>query len=223
MDDFNFALMLKTISIAFIPMLLGIICHEVAHGYAALRCGDPTAAMLGRLTLNPIKHIDPMGLMVFVLTSLTSPFVFGWAKPVPINPRYFKDVRRDTILISLAGPLTNFTLAIGFALLLRLTITIFPHEVYQGSSTYEFFILMLFTGVKINFVLAWLNLLPIPPLDGSKILWGFLPAKLGYQYMQLERYGFIILILLLTTGALSKVLGPLVFHSVDLTTKLIIT
>lgn len=115
MLDIDLAVSIKRLSVAFVPLMLGIILHEVAHGWAALKRGDPTAAMLGRLTLNPVPHIDPMGLFVFVLTSLTGPFVFGWAKPVPINPRNFRNIVKDTMLVSFAGPATNFLLSIGFA------------------------------------------------------------------------------------------------------------
>ena len=177
MLDIDLAVSIKRLSVAFVPLMLGIILHEVAHGWAALKRGDPTAAMLGRLTLNPVPHIDPMGLFVFVLTSLTGPFVFGWAKPVPINPRNFRNIVKDTMLVSFAGPATNFLLSIGFAVLLRLL---------------------------------------------SKILWGVLPPKLGFQYMQLERYGFLVLILLLMTGALGYVLYPLIQFSVNTVFSLIV-
>ena len=198
MLDLDLAVSIKRLSVAFVPLMLGIILHEVAHGWAALKRGDPTAAMLGRLTLNPVPHIDPMGLFVFVLTSLTGPFVFGWAKPVPINPRNFRNIVKDTMLVSFAGPATNFLLATFFAILLRLLISLFPLGEWQGNTFWDFFFLMFQTGVIVNVGLGWLNLMPIPPLDGSKILWGVLPPKLGFQYMQLERYGFILLILLWT-------------------------
>lgn len=215
MFDLDLAVSIKRLSVAFVPLMLGIILHEVAHGWAALKRGDPTASMLGRLTINPVPHIDPMGLFVFVLTSLTGPFVFGWAKPVPINPRNFRNLVKDTMLVSFAGPATNFLLAAGFGCLLRLLIEIFPPDAWQGNTFWDFFFLMFQTGVVVNIGLAWLNLMPIPPLDGSKILWGVLPARIGFQYMQLERYGFILLILLLMTGALGYVLYPLITVSVN--------
>lgn len=222
MFDVDFALAMKRLSVAFIPLMLGIILHEVGHGWAALRRGDATAAMLGRLTLNPIPHIDSMGLLVFVLTSLTGPFVFGWAKPVPINPRNFRDVVKDTMLVSFAGPAVNFLLAVAFAIALRLQLSFFPLQEWQDNTVWDFFFLMFRTGIAVNFSLAWLNLMPIPPLDGSKILWGVLPAKLGYQYMQLERYGFILLLLLLMTGALGYVLYPLIQISFNSVVSLIV-
>ena len=222
MLDIDLAVSIKRLSVAFVPLMLGIILHEVAHGWAALKRGDPTAAMLGRLTLNPVPHIDPMGLFVFVLTSLTGPFVFGWAKPVPINPRNFRNIVKDTMLVSFAGPATNFLLSIGFAVLLRLLIEFFPLGEWQGNTVWDFFFLMFQTGVVVNIGLGWLNLMPIPPLDGSKILWGVLPPKLGLQYMQLERYGFLVLILLLMTGALGYVLYPLIQFSVNTVFSLIV-
>ncbi|MEG1610656.1 MAG: site-2 protease family protein [Bilophila sp.] len=223
MFDMDIALAIKRLCVAFVPLMLGIILHEVAHGWVASKRGDPTAAALGRLTLNPVPHIDPMGLFVFVLTSLTSPFVFGWAKPVPINVRNFRHVVKDIMLVSFAGPATNFLLALFFAVLLRLLITLFPLAQWQDHAVWSFFFLMFHTGIGVNFGLGWLNLLPIPPLDGSKILWGLLPPKLGFQYMQLERYGFVILILLIVSGALSAVLMPLIELSFNLAVTLIVT
>ena len=168
-----------------------------------------------------------MGLFVFVLTSLTGPFVFGWAKPVPINPRNFRNIVKDTMLVSFAGPATNFLLSIGFAVLLRLLQNAADKAQHgggrqQGNTVWDFFFLMFQTGVVVNIGLGWLNLMPIPPLDGSKILWGVLPPKLGFQYMQLERYGFLVLILLLMTGALGYVLYPLIQFSVNTVFSLIV-
>lgn len=222
MFDLDLAVSIKRLAVAFVPLMLGIILHEVAHGWAALKRGDPTAAMLGRLTLNPVPHIDPMGVFIFVLTSLTGPFVFGWAKPVPINPRNFRDVVKDTMLVSFAGPATNFLLAAVFAILLRLLLMFFPIAEWQGSTFWDFFLLMFQTGIGVNISLAWLNLMPIPPLDGSKILWGILPGRIGYEYMQLERYGFILLILLLATGLLGRILYPLINGTANVLISLIV-
>lgn len=213
MLDFDFSSALRVLSISFVPALLGIILHEVAHGWVARRCGDPTAEMLGRLTLNPIPHIDPMGLFVFGLTSLSGSFVFGWAKPVPIDPRNFRNPRRDFMLVSLAGPMTNFILAILFGLGLWLQITVLPYHLWHDSSWYTFALSSLQAGIIINFGLGWINLIPIPPLDGSKILAYFLPAKLAWRYLSIEKYGFVILLLLLFTGILGKILSPLVRYS----------
>ena len=210
MFELDFTASIRHLTVAFVPLMLGIILHEVAHGWMALRRGDATAAMLGRLTLNPFPHIDPLGLFVFVITSLSGSFVFGWAKPVPINPRNFKHLVKDTMLVSAAGPGCNFLLAVAFALLLRFLLVIFPVETWGHDAIWIFFFLMFRSGILINLSLAWINLLPIPPLDGSNILWGLLPPSLSYHYMRLERYGMLILILMLATGMLGTILLPLV-------------
>ncbi len=215
MFDFDFSQGLRLVAVAFVPALLGIILHEVAHGWMAERLGDNTAKMLGRLTLNPLPHIDPLGLAVFGLTSLSGSFVFGWAKPVPINAHNFRDPARGMMLVSLAGPLSNFFLAVFFALALWLTVNLLPFAEWRQNQVYIFALSAMQSGVVINFGLGWLNLLPIPPLDGSKILAYFLPPRLAFSYLGLERYGFLILILLLVTGALGWVLAPLVFNSSD--------
>ena len=208
MFDIDISQALRTLSVAAVPALLGIILHEVAHGWAALRCGDPTAKFLGRLTLNPLPHIDPAGLLVFGLTSLSGSFVFGWARPVPVNPRYFRKPARDLMLVALAGPLTNFLLATLCALLLWLTLTVLPAQDWRQNAAYAFALQSMQAGVVINFGLGWLNLMPIPPLDGSKVVAYFLPMNASLRYLSLERYGFVILLLLLFTGALGMVLGP---------------
>lgn len=221
MFDIDFAVAIKRMAVAFVPLMLGIIVHEVAHGWVAARRGDPTAAMLGRLTLNPVPHIDPMGLGLFILTSLTGPFVFGWAKPVPIDPRNFKNPVKDIMLVSFAGPAANFLMALAAAVLLRGFVEWFPFQEWRTSQVWNFFLQMLYTGVSINMTLAWFNLMPIPPLDGSKILWGLLPASIAGKYMALERYGFVIVMLLLMTGLFGIVLFPLVRLSIDLALSLV--
>ncbi|GFH62862.1 MAG: Zn-dependent M50 family peptidase [Candidatus Desulfovibrio kirbyi] len=213
MPNIDFTQAIHTLSIELVPALLGIILHEVAHGYVAWRCGDPTAAALGRLTLNPLPHIDPAGLLVFGLTSLSGAFVFGWAKPVPVNTGYFRNPMKSMMLVALAGPVTNFLLALFFGASLFCALKFFPYAQWNNNTAYEFALSVLQAGVVINFGLGWLNLVPIPPLDGSKILSYFLPGGVGLQYMRLERYGFVILLLLLFSGLLGKTLGPLVFGS----------
>lgn len=213
MMGFDFSTAMRILAISFIPALLGIILHEVAHGWIARRCGDPTASIMGRLTLNPLPHIDPMGLAVFGLTSLTGSFVFGWAKPVPVDPRYFHKPERDMMLVALAGPMTNFLLAIAFGVLLWCLVTLLPFQQWQENTVYRFFISSCEAGVIINFGLGWLNLVPVPPLDGSKILAFFLPRHIAWRFMDMGRYGFVILLLLLFTGILTKILGPLVRFS----------
>lgn len=213
MFNFDFHTALRVLSISIIPALLGIILHEVAHGWVANRCGDPTAKALGRLTLNPLPHIDPMGLAVFGLTSLTGSFVFGWAKPVPVDPRNFHHAKRDMMLVSLAGPTTNFLLALAFACLLWCMVNLWPWQEYQHNSVYTFCLSSCQAGVLINLGLGWLNLLPIPPLDGSKILAYFLPDDLAWRFMDMGRYGIMIFLLLLFTGIIGKILGPLIRYS----------
>lgn len=208
--NFDFSHAMRLVAISIVPALLGIILHEVAHGWMARRCGDRTAEALGRLTLNPLPHIDPMGLAVFGLTSLTGSFVFGWAKPVPVDPRNFHNPKRDMMLVALAGPSTNFLLAIAFGALLLATLYFLPYPAWKDNVAYSFAIASLQAGVIINFGLGWLNLMPVPPLDGSKILAYFLPAHVAWRYMEMGRYGFIILLILLATGILGSILGPLV-------------
>lgn len=207
---------MERFAIAAVPALLGIILHEVAHGWVAERRGDPTARFMGRLTLNPLPHIDPAGLLVFAATSMLGSFVFGWAKPVPINPRYFRNPAKDVMLVALAGPLTNMLLALLCALLLRATVSFLLFPGWETSGGLVFLVSTLQAGVIINFGLAWLNLLPIPPLDGSKILAYFLPTRAAWTFMAAERYGFLILLVLLLTNVLGTVLGPLVRLSTNL-------
>jgi len=220
MPNFDLAASLNRFAIACLPALLGIILHEVAHGWAAKRLGDPTAYALGRLTLNPFPHIDPVGLLVFALTSMAGPFVFGWARPVPVNVRYFRNPVRDMMLVALAGPLTNMLLALLFAAALCSALHILSPAMWSAAGV-RFVLRMFQAGVVINFSLAWLNLLPIPPLDGSRILAWLLPGDLGLRFQSFERFGFVILLLLLGTGALKPVLGPLVLGSADLALYLV--
>ena len=216
MFDINIAAQISHLAVAFVPVLLGIILHEVAHGWAALRCGDPTARMLGRLTLNPLPHIDPVGTAMFVFTALFSPFVFGWAKPVPINPRYFRDYRKSMLFVSAAGPLTNMLLAVIFAVCLRLLLFA-PADFLLQTSTGSFLLQMFQTGIAANFALAWINLVPIPPLDGGRILETLLPGQIAIQFQRVERYGFLLLVILLASGVLGSILMPLLQWSWTLT------
>ncbi len=199
---------LYNVAVSFIPLMLGIILHEVAHGYAAYLCGDNTAKQLGRLTLNPVPHIDPVGTAFFVLTAIASPFVFGWAKPVPVNARNFtniKNAKKGMMLVSLAGPMTNFVLAIVFLLLLKISISILSSE-FLLSSAGVFLQEMLFNGVGINLILMIINLLPIPPLDGSHVVANFLPYPYDYRYMSIAKYGMMILMLLLVTDVIGFII-----------------
>jgi Zn-dependent protease len=181
-------------------LFFSIVLHEVAHGLMAERHGDPTARMMGRITLNPLPHIDPLGtiLLPVLLRLLGSPFIFGWAKPVPINPRNLNNPKRDMMWIGVSGPVTNLSLALFFALLFRLLAV-------SGSISEQ----ILFYGVGINLVLAFLNLIPIPPLDGSHIVEGILPDRYSYRLGQLGRFGFLILIPILFV--LFPVLSPVIW------------
>lgn len=193
---------IQTLLIYIIPLTFAITLHEFAHGWVANQCGDATARMLGRLTLNPIKHIDPMGtiLVPIVLYFTGSPFLFGWAKPVPINFNALKYPKRDMILVALAGPASNFIMALlwSFAIMIALSL--------ESQSLIE----MAKFGVVINLVLGVFNLLPLPPLDGSRIVSALLPNNLAYYYNKLEAYGLYIVLALLFFGIFQKVILPIV-------------
>jgi Zn-dependent protease len=198
----------QKIAIWILPVIFAITVHETAHGWVAKKYGDNTAEMLGRLTLNPVKHIDLLGTIIIpgILIVLSffgiKGFIFGWAKPVPVDARNFKNPRRDMAIVALAGPVSNLLMAVGWALLARMGMSIGASAEYVSLP----FIYMGIAGIYINLSLAMINLLPIPPLDGGRILVGVLPHRLARQYSQLERYGFIILLVLLYTNVLSFVL-----------------
>jgi Zn-dependent protease len=191
-----------------LPVLLfSVIIHEFAHGWVAEKFGDDTARVMGRLTLNPIPHIDMFGTVLLpALCLMTGAPVFGWAKPVPVNPYRMNNPDRDMIWVSLAGPLSNIILAVAAAFGMYF-IRVF--NAAPGGFTiagYELLRLML----VINIILPVFNLVPLPPLDGSRVLSGLLPARLAYKYNQLEQYGFFIIIILLSSGILWRILGPIV-------------
>lgn len=198
---------MQRLAILVPPILLAVTVHEMAHGWVAYRLGDPTAKMQGRLTFNPIRHLDPVGTLVFFLTQ-----TIGWARPVPVDPRYFKSPRRDMIWVSLAGPAANLLLAVLGALFLRQTAVFF--EGIQDPSLYFVrpLVYMAYVSVQINIGLAIFNLIPIPPLDGSKVLIGLLPLKLAIWYEQLERYGFILILILVFTGVTWRIIVPLIIY-----------
>ena len=182
--------------------LISVVIHEYAHGWVAYKLGDPTAKNAGRLTLNPLVHIDPMGtvFLPLMLVAMRSPIVFGWAKPVPINFSLLRNPKQDMLWVSIAGIMANILLAFIFSLLLRTGV--FPINSYGW--------VLLNLGILVNLVLAVFNAIPIPPLDGSRVLISILPRELAYSYMQIERFGFLILIGLLWLGLLNRVIWPVV-------------
>lgn len=188
------------------PILLALTLHEYAHGYVAYRFGDPTAKSIGRLTFNPIKHLDPIGTIAFFLINI------GWARPVPVNGSYFKNPRKDMIWVALAGPVTNLFLAVFSAIAAKMILQI--AQSLPDSLITEAILVPLFAmaqaSVWINLVLCIFNFLPIPPLDGSRILMGILPENLTKAYASFERYGFIIILILAFTGILSKMIFPII-------------
>jgi Zn-dependent protease len=198
--------LLQKIAIWAIPVIFAITVHEVAHGYVAKRLGDPTAAMLGRLTLNPIRHVDPVGTLLVPALMLLLPgsIIFGWAKPVPIGYRNLRRPKRDMALVAAAGPGVNLLMALGWAVTLRLAV--------DGLGTAPWvaqpLVYMAQAGISINLVLMVLNLLPIPPLDGSRVLAGVAPSGVGQALARIEPFGLIIVVVLLFTGLLSQILVP---------------
>ena len=182
-------------------LMASVILHEVAHGYTALRLGDPTAHYAGRLTLNPLKHIDPFGTVILplLLIFLKSSFLIGWAKPVPVNPALLRDPQRGMMLVSAAGPLTNISLALVAALPLRILLSSLPPWLLD----------LLVNWCIINIFLALFNLVPVPPLDGSKLVAYFLPPSLRPKYESITPYGLLIIFGLFYVGLLDKVIFPL--------------
>ncbi len=194
----------QKIAIYALPVIFAITVHEAAHGFAARYFGDMTAEREGRITLNPLKHIDPIGTILLpALTLLVGGILFGWAKPVPVNFSRLRNPKRDMLWVAAAGPASNFVMALFWALIIKLSVA-YP-SVYSEPMA-----LMGQAGVMINVVLMVLNLLPLPPLDGGRIAVSLLPNHLAYKYAQIERYGFIILIVLLATGILGRIMEPFI-------------
>ena len=204
--------LIQRIVVWILPVVFAITVHEVAHGWMAKQYGDKTADQQGRLTLNPLKHIDPVGTIIvpgLLLITFTG-FIFGWAKPVPVDARNFKNPKKAMMMVALAGPMANLLMAVGWAFLARIGITIEVEFIsmpliYSGVA-----------GITINLVLALINLLPIPPLDGSRVLSGLLPDYWAWQYNKLERWGFLILLLLLATNVLGMVLAYPMYYAQQL-------
>ncbi len=194
---------LQFISVAAIPILFAITVHEAAHGWMAGRFGDRTAELLGRVTLNPAKHIDPVGtIIVPIMMMIMSGFVFGWAKPVPVNGRNLRNPKRDMVPVAFAGPGANLLMALIWALFFHLVSVVSP--ALGGSA--RFFLQMAQIGVFFNFLLMIFNLLPILPLDGGRALRGLVPESVGRRLDALERFGLIIVVGLLVLGLLSPVI-----------------
>ena len=195
----------QVIAIWALPVLFAITVHEVAHGWVAKKLGDPTAMMMGRLTLNPLKHIDPIGTVLVPLALvLMGGFIFGWAKPVPVTWANLRNPKRDMALVALAGPLANLVMAFGWALIMKVgfmlgddfSLLAWP-LIYMGGA-----------GIAINGVLMLLNLLPVPPLDGGRVMAGLLPGPWAWKLSRIEPYGLMIMVGLMVTGMLGKILGP---------------
>lgn len=202
------ALILKIV-ISAVPIILAITVHEASHGYAAKYFGDLTAERLGRISLNPFRHIDLVGTVIVpALTLLVGGILFGWAKPVPVNFDNLRNPKKDMLWVAAAGPASNLVMAIAWGILLGFV----KRGVDAGDfpSTAYLFIDMAFIGITINIVLMVLNLLPMPPLDGGRIAVSLLPNHLAYQLSRIEQYGFIILIALMLMGVLGKILLPFI-------------
>lgn len=189
------------IILMIVPILFSLSVHEVSHGLAAYRFGDPTAKLAGRLTLNPIKHIDVIGLLVLFITRM-----IGWAKPVPVDARYFKNPRQDMLWVALAGPASNMALAVIFAVILKLLAPLL------GLGIFYPFKVMIELTVMINVGLAIFNLIPIPPLDGGRVIVGILPENMARSWSKIEPYGFIILLVLIFTRTVDYVLMPIIYR-----------
>jgi len=188
------------------PLLLALTFHEFSHGYIAWRLGDPTASRQGRLSMNPLRHLDPIGTLAFFLIK------FGWAKPVPVNPSYFRDPKQGMLWVALAGPMSNLLLAVLSALAIKLLVplAISLHEWGLADAVTLPLLTMLVNSVWINLVLCIFNLIPVPPLDGGRIAACFLPDRLSYSLQRYEKLGLVFILALSLTGVLGNIIVPLV-------------
>lgn len=199
---------IQTIAVFALPVMFAITLHEAAHGYVARMFGDPTATLAGRVTLNPIPHVDPVGTILVPLGMLLAskllggpPLLFGWAKPVPVDFGRLRRPKQDMLWVALAGPAANLVMAVMWAVAVR-----FVLEAGYGRDSYFFQVAVV--GIQINLILMALNLLPLLPLDGGRIVYSLLPHQMAWQYGRLEPYGMVILIVLLITGSLWVLLEP---------------
>ena len=203
-DEFS---TLQKISVWILPVLFAITVHEVAHGWVASRLGDMTAKMMGRLTLNPFKHIDPVGtILIPAVTILLAGFIFGYAKPVPVTYKNLRHPKRDMALVALAGPGSNLVMALLWVLWIKFALSLSA----EFSSVILFMVATGIAGIFVNLILMVLNMIPLPPLDGGRVLAGLLPARYSVYLAQIEPYGFIILVALLLMGVLGKVIWPVI-------------
>ncbi len=199
--------LISTLFVFVIPVIFAVTVHEVAHGWVASQFGDQTAKSMGRLTLNPVKHIDPVGTIVVpAIMYFTSGFIFGWAKPVPINWRNLGHPRRDMAIVAIAGPAANLLMLIFWAMSAKVIILLGD----DSNHLTQLLFIMCSIGITINIVLMILNLFPVLPLDGGRILTAMLPRNLAISFSRMEPYGLIILVVLLLSGILWKILLPLI-------------
>jgi Zn-dependent protease len=195
----------QLIIVSILPVLFAITVHEVAHGWIAQFFGDPTAVRLGRVTLNPLKHIDPMGTILVpgVLLLLKAPFLFGWAKPVPVTWQNLRHPKRDMVLVAVAGPAANLLMGVLWGLVAKIATLLAP----ASASIATPIVYMGLMGILINSLLMVFNLLPLPPLDGGRVAVGLLPGRWGWRLSRMEPYGFLVLLVLLVTGMLSAIIA----------------
>ena len=203
----------QRIAVWALPLIFAVTLHEAAHGWVADRLGDPTARDMGRITLNPIPHIDLIGTLLVPLLMLTfTGFLIGWAKPVPVSVRRLNSPKRDMAIVAAAGPAVNLAMALGWSVVLLIAHSLIHTQQFLAVPL----LLMAVAGLFINIVLMAINLLPVPPLDGGRILTGLLPLKVARRYARIEPFGMIILIALLISGVLGTILGPVVLGSIAL-------